>query len=124
VVGVAGLVVFVLAFTVCVGGAGTLQPTPSGEIDTELARVQGQLSTRDALLDAAVAQKENFSKEGSYTSDVELITRQASYVGVELEIFLQGPNDYCMQAVHGSSGVVKHITEADPRPRRGTCPTT
>jgi hypothetical protein len=120
-----GLASLLLAFTVCTGGAGTVAPRSGSESELEsgMARVQGQLSTRDALLDASVAQKEHFSQEGSYTSDVELITGQASYVGVELEIFLDGPNDYCMQAVHPSSGVVKHITEQDPGPRRGTCPT-
>lgn len=112
----------ILAFTMCVRVSGTVENSgPTSAAERDIARIQGQLSTRDALLDASARQKEHFSKEGSYTSNAGLLTERASYVGVQLTVGLDGPNDYCMEALH-DSGVVKHITERDERPRRGPCP--
>ena len=116
---IGALVLLAGVFAFCASAGDTLD-TAAAPDDQAFALVQGRLSTRDALLDAARAQEKHHESHGAYTTDLTVLTARGFYEGVSIEPVQASADEFCVMATH-SSGIVLHIAQFNARPRPGPC---
>lgn len=117
--GIGALMFLAAVFAFCASAGETLDATATPD-ERAAAEVAGRLSTRDALLDASRAQEKHHDSHGAYTTDFTVLTAEGFYEGVSIEPVQASADEFCVMATH-SSGIVRHITQADARPRPGPC---